>query len=132
MSKIGKVFPELMKCLTSPPATVDFPKSEVPVPPDYRGKPVLIQEKCTGCGLCKRDCPAEAIEMVDVGAKRPKPSFDYARCAFCAQCAESCRSEAIEITAEHHLAVYSKEDLYWAPQYEGTEEKGKPEQPAEQ
>ena len=128
MSKIGRVFPELMKCLISAPATVDFPKSEVPVPPDYRGKPVLIQEKCNGCGLCKRDCPAEAIEMVEVGAKRPKPSFDYGRCAFCAQCAESCRSGAIEITTEHHLAAFSKADLYWAPQHEGAEDK--PEQPS--
>ncbi len=122
MSKIGKVFPELIKCLFSPPATVDFPKSAVPVPSDYRGKPVLIQEKCTGCGNCKRDCPASAIEMVEVGAKRPKPSFDYAKCAFCAQCLDSCRQNAIEITTEHHLAAYSKEALHRAPRYEGTEE----------
>ena len=131
MSRIGKVLPEMMKCLATPPVTVDFPKSEVPVPPDYRGKPVLIQEKCNGCGLCKRDCPAEAIEMVDVGAKRPKPSFYYDRCAFCAQCAESCRQDAIEITTEHHLGAYSKKDLYWAPRYEGTKEEDRPEQPTE-
>ncbi len=127
MSRIGKVIPEMMKCLITPPATVDFPKSEVPVPPDYRGKPVLIQENCTGCGICKRDCPAEAIEMVDVGAKRPKVSFNYARCAFCAQCFDSCRFDAIRITLEHHLAAYSMEDLYWAPKYEGPGEKSEPE-----
>ena len=132
MSNIGKVIPELIKSLFSPPATVDFPKSEVPVPADYRGKPVLIQEKCTGCGLCKRDCPAEAIEMMDVGAKRPKPSFDYGRCAFCSQCAETCPFDAIKITAEHHLAAYSKEDLYLAPRYEGPAEKKTPEQAVEQ
>lgn len=131
MSRIGKIFPELIKSLTTPPATVDFPKSEVPVPPDYRGKPVLVQEKCNGCGLCSKDCPSGAIEMVDVGAKRPKPSFHYTRCTFCAQCAESCRQEAIEMTTEHLLAAYSREDLYWAPQFEGTEEKDQPEQQAE-
>lgn len=123
MRKVGRIFPELIKCLFSSPATVDFPKSEVPVPPDYRGKPVLIQEKCTGCGLCERDCPAAAIEMVDVGAKRPKPAFDYARCAFCAQCAENCRSDAIEMTAEHHLAAFSRDGVRWAPQDEGAKEK---------
>ncbi|HOL18246.1 MAG TPA: 4Fe-4S binding protein, partial [Bacillota bacterium] len=112
----------------SAPATVDFPKSAVPVPPDYRGKPVLIQEKCTGCGLCQRDCPAAAIEMVDVGAKRPKPAFDYGRCAFCAQCAESCRSDAIVITGEHHLAAFSREALRAAPRPEKKEEE--PQEPA--
>jgi NADH-quinone oxidoreductase subunit I len=41
-------------------------------------KPYLIdQERCTGCGVCVRECPTDAIELVLDGTKpisaRPKP-----------------------------------------------------------
>ena len=129
MSNIGKVIPELFRSLFSPPATVDFPKSAVPVP-RLPGKPVLIQEKYPVADFAS-GLPGRGDRDDRCGVKRPKPSFIMPAVPS-RQCAETCPFDAIEITAEHHLAAYSKEALCQDPQYEGPAEQGRvqPEQPA--
>jgi NAD-dependent dihydropyrimidine dehydrogenase PreA subunit len=43
-------------------------------------------EKCAGCGICARACPAEAIK----GGKRMVHVIDQAKCIKCGSCLESC------------------------------------------
>ena len=48
-------------------------------------------EKCSGCGVCKRNCPNEAIQ----GTKKQPHSIDISRCSKCGICASECKFDAI-------------------------------------
>ena len=113
-----KLFPALLKDALRTlvralrkPATVNYPKVEVEVPEGFRGPPWVDLDKCVGCGLCARDCPAGAIRMVSLGEKRRVPVVDLARCIFCSQCSESCPKGAIRPGREFKIAVSDPGDL---------------------
>ncbi len=53
-------------------------------------RPRSDHEKCTGCGICHRGCPVNAIKMVD-----EKSVMDYTLCINCLCCNESCPENAI-------------------------------------
>jgi NADH:ubiquinone oxidoreductase subunit F (NADH-binding)/Pyruvate/2-oxoacid:ferredoxin oxidoreductase delta subunit/(2Fe-2S) ferredoxin len=50
-------------------------------------------EKCTGCGVCLRHCPVQAVS----GEKKAPHAIDPDRCTKCGSCFESCKFEAIRI-----------------------------------
>ncbi|MGI6557451.1 MAG: NADH-quinone oxidoreductase subunit NuoF [Limnochordia bacterium] len=51
----------------------------------------IIPEKCTGCGLCARNCPANCIS----GAPKEVHIIDQTRCTKCNTCLQKCPFEAI-------------------------------------
>jgi ferredoxin len=50
-------------------------------------------EKCTGCGVCRRRCPAGAIS----GEKKKPHSIDQALCIKCSECYRGCKFDSIRI-----------------------------------
>jgi NADH-quinone oxidoreductase subunit F len=50
-------------------------------------------DKCTGCGVCKRECPHGAI----TGSKREVHSIDKSICQKCGICRNECKFEAIQV-----------------------------------
>jgi formate hydrogenlyase subunit 6/NADH:ubiquinone oxidoreductase subunit I len=113
---------ELLSQLFRKPATSKYPLVKAEVPEGFRGKQVYDPNLCISCGLCSRDCPAKAIEMVEVDGKR-RPLFHLDLCVFCYQCAESCPRNAIKSSEFFELAAINKSNLVVKP--EGTSEKGK-------
>ena len=53
---------------------------------------VVVPEKCTGCGACRKACPSGAIS----GAVKGVHVIDPAVCTRCGICASTCRFGAIE------------------------------------
>jgi ferredoxin len=51
-----------------------------------------ISENCTGCQLCLRSCPAEAIR----GEKKERHWIDSQKCTKCGVCKSVCKFDAVE------------------------------------
>ncbi|MDD5219361.1 MAG: 4Fe-4S binding protein [Candidatus Bipolaricaulis sp.] len=73
----------------------------VPTPTDLRGKIAYDREKCIGCKLCLRVCPANVIRFLP---EEKKIRMYVARCTFCAQCVDACPVHALATTEEFLLA----------------------------
>lgn len=94
------------------PATERYPFERRPVPQRLRGQLRWDPERCTGCGLCARDCPADAIELITLDKKNKRFVLRYHldRCTFCAQCVQSCNFDCLELSPDRwELAALSKE-----------------------
>jgi heterodisulfide reductase subunit A len=69
----------------------------------------VIEEKCTGCGVCAQKCPMEAIDEYNMGMVPRSSIFvryaqavplvfciDPDKCIGCGICAEECKAKAVE------------------------------------
>lgn len=54
----------------------------------------IDEEKCTGCGVCARECPQDAIS----GEKKKPYKIDQEECIRCGLCRDNCKFEAITVS----------------------------------
>ncbi len=111
MSRPGKIARLLIQSLFKRPATINYPVIRSGMPEGFRGKLKLYPEKCIGCKLCMRDCPAGAIEIREAKEKEFEAVIDLGRCIYCAQCVDSCLKKALEATPEFELAQLDNKKL---------------------
>jgi NADH-quinone oxidoreductase subunit I len=85
----------------------------------------LLEENCTACMLCARECPdwciyidAHAEEVMVPGAARPRQrnsldrfAIDFSLCMYCGICIEVCPFDALFWSGEHTYAETDIRDL---------------------
>jgi 2-oxoacid:acceptor oxidoreductase delta subunit (pyruvate/2-ketoisovalerate family) len=63
---------------------------------DWRDqRPVIDQETCKQCGICKEVCPDDAVRVIN-----DQYVIDYDFCKGCGICAYECTANAIEMVPE--------------------------------
>ena len=125
-----RALPEVIKNFFSKPATVKYPAVKAEVFDAFRGRIVFEQEKCIGCNMCVRVCPAKAIKIIPSETAKPavaKPAMsdkpetpakrifdclmDLTHCIYCAQCVDTCPKDALASTHDFELAQLNKTKL---------------------
>jgi formate hydrogenlyase subunit 6/NADH:ubiquinone oxidoreductase subunit I len=99
--------------------TQQYPEVKPDLPPRSRGVIALVEENCTSCMLCARECPDWCIYIDSHKETLPAPeggrprqrnvldrfAIDFALCMYCGICIEVCPFDA----------------LFWSPEFEYAE-----------
>src|SRR4030042_5800382 len=113
--RIPAIAKKVLEQTLTKPATSKYPFEKLKLANDFRGQPIFDSDQCSGCGLCSRDCPAKAIEMVEFNGEK-RPQLNLSKCVFCYQCAETCPKKVIKYSAAFELATTDKSTLVKTPQ----------------
>jgi formate hydrogenlyase subunit 6/NADH:ubiquinone oxidoreductase subunit I len=103
---------DILTSLFRKPATEPYPFKKQPAPERLRGKLEWDPAKCTGCQLCCKDCPSDAIQLVTIDKAKKQFVMVYHedRCTYCSQCVQNCRFKCIGLSSEDwELAALTKE-----------------------
>lgn len=109
---IGLMVSDVVRSFFSKPITRRYPFERKEAPENFRGKLMWDLTNCTGCQLCIKDCPANAIELIviDRATKRFVMRFHTDRCTFCSQCVINCRMKCLDLSdKEWELAALTRE-----------------------
>jgi len=111
------------------PVTIEYPDVKQEKPPRFSAIPALIWDHdlgepfCTGCQVCMRNCPTDAIVVTMMDnplaaegkSKRRKTvdvyEIDVSRCITCGTCVEVCNFDALEMSFTHELAAYAHREF---------------------
>jgi formate hydrogenlyase subunit 6/NADH:ubiquinone oxidoreductase subunit I len=113
--RVPQIFERTLSNFFNKPATSMYPFVKPQLPDNFRGQPLFDIRLCVGCGLCGKECPSRAIEMVEVDGKN-RPQFRLDKCIFCYQCADTCLKKAIKTSTFYELASMNKSSLIMKPQ----------------
>ena len=110
----------VLKHMLRPASTQQYPHERPDLPPRTRGVIALMDENCTVCMLCARECPdwciyidshKETVPPAKEGGRSrtrnvlDRFAIDFALCMYCGICVEVCPFDA----------------LFWSPEFEYTE-----------
>src|SRR5881398_444748 len=119
-SGLAKGLAVTLSTMTRRSHTRQYPDVEPDLPPRSRGVIALLEENCTSCMLCARECPDWCIYIeshketlpaaVEGGRERShnvldRFAIDFSLCMYCGICIEVCPFDA----------------LFWAPDFEYAE-----------
>jgi formate hydrogenlyase subunit 6/NADH:ubiquinone oxidoreductase subunit I len=98
--RMGAMLGDIWTSLFKAPITERYPFVKRPAPAQLRGEVLWDPDKCGGCQLCVKDCPAGALELIiiDRKAKRFVMKYDINRCIYCAQCEKSCNFGCLQLS----------------------------------
>ena len=115
--RIGTMFKDILKSFFTKSSTQLYPVERVAPPERYRGILSYNPSVCTGCTLCVKDCPSDAIELVilDRAAKQYVMKYRMDRCIYCGQCVVNCKPKGIGMSNQEweHAALDQNFMVYY-------------------
>jgi Formate hydrogenlyase subunit 6/NADH:ubiquinone oxidoreductase 23 kD subunit (chain I) len=114
------------KTLARPTHTAEYPDAQPHLPPRTRGVIALLEENCTSCMLCARECPDWCIYIdshketlpatTEGGRERQRNvldrfAIDFSLCMYCGICIEVCPFDALHWSPEFEYAEFDILDL---------------------
>jgi NADH-quinone oxidoreductase subunit I len=115
-----------LKTMSRRSVTRQYPEVQPDLPPRSRGVIALLEENCTSCMLCARECPDWCIYIeshketlppaVEGGRERSRNvldrfAIDFSLCMYCGICIEACPFDALFWTPEFEYAAHDIVDL---------------------
>ena len=115
-----------LKTMMTPSTTQQYPHVKPDLPPRTRGVIALMEENCTVCMLCARECPdwciyidshKEVVPPKEEGARArtrnvlDRFAIDFALCMYCGICVEVCPFDALFWSPEFEYSTYSLREL---------------------
>ncbi|HVM13767.1 MAG TPA: NADH-quinone oxidoreductase subunit I [Egibacteraceae bacterium] len=115
-----------LKTMLTPSTTQQYPHVKPALPPRSRGVIALMEENCTVCMLCARECPdwciyidshKEVVPPKEEGARArtrnvlDRFAIDFALCMYCGICVEVCPFDALFWSPEFEYSTYSVREL---------------------
>ncbi|MEU8266244.1 4Fe-4S binding protein [Sphaerisporangium sp. NPDC049002] len=105
--------------------TQQYPEVRPDLPPRGRGVIALVEENCTVCMLCARECPDWCIYIDSHKETAPAPeggrprahnvldrfAIDFSLCMYCGICIEVCPFDALFWSPEFEYAEYDIRNL---------------------
>jgi len=109
-----------LKTMTRRSHTRQYPDVQPDLPPRSRGVIALVEENCTVCMLCARECPdwciyidshKETLPSQGGGRERQRNvldrfAIDFSLCMYCGICIEVCPFDALFWTPEFEYAEH--------------------------
>ena len=107
------------RTMAKPTHTAEYPHAQPHLPPRSRGVIALLEENCTSCMLCARECPdwciyidshKETIPATTPGGRERQRNvldrfaIDFSLCMYCGICIEVCPFDALFWTPEFEYA----------------------------
>jgi NADH-quinone oxidoreductase subunit I len=114
-----------LKTMLTPAVTQQYPHEKPDLHPRTRGVIALMDENCTVCMLCAKECPdwciyieshKETIPTEPGGRTRTRNqldrfAIDFALCMYCGICVEVCPFDALFWSPEFEYSTYSIGEL---------------------
>jgi NADH-quinone oxidoreductase subunit I len=115
-----------IKHLFKRPSTLMYPYEREDLPPRTRGVIALMDENCTVCMLCSRECPdwciyieshKETVPPAKEGGRArtrnvlDRFAIDFSLCMYCGICVEVCPFDALWWSPEFEYSEYSMDGL---------------------
>ncbi|NYG06412.1 NADH-quinone oxidoreductase subunit I [Phycicoccus badiiscoriae] len=114
------------RTMSKPAHTAEYPDAPPHLPPRSRGVIALLEENCTSCMLCARECPdwciyidshKETIPATTPGGRERQRNvldrfaIDFSLCMYCGICIEVCPFDALHWSPEFEYAELDIRDL---------------------
>jgi NADH-quinone oxidoreductase subunit I len=110
-----------VRTMLSKAVTVQYPEERIELPERTRGVIALLEENCTVCMLCSKECPCWCIYIEGHKEQRPgkrKPvnaldrfAIDYGLCMYCGICVEVCPFDALHWSPYFEYNSYTYEGM---------------------
>ena len=110
-----------LKAFFRKPVTVMYPYEKLLVPERGQGLIRLRMTqlepypryKCTGCGICEKNCPQHCIKVIKTENDRQPEIYtvDFGLCMFCRICIDVCPFNALEQTQEYEYIGEERSDF---------------------